>query len=329
MSVRPELSKTHCGKAVILFLLIAMVASNPRPAATEEWPARPVTLVLAFAAGAMIDFVGRQLANDVSAAIGQPVVVETKSGAGGIIAALTVAKAAPDGYTLLMTAVGPAVLRPLIEKNIGYDTDTDFTPISLIGETPNVLVADPKLGINSVKELLAYAKTKGGKISIGHAGPGTMGHLCAIVFAAKAGLEANFIGYRGTAPMLIDLLGGQIDSGFPGYSVPVQTTKILAVTSDERVEFLPGVPTMKESGIDLVGSTWFGIFGPANMPPEIVAKLNAAIEAFLRKPETRRRFTEAGFRGLGGPPVRLSEMVKKERAKWAHIVEGLNLGADK
>jgi tripartite-type tricarboxylate transporter receptor subunit TctC len=329
MSVRFVSSKTPLGKVVTLFILMAMLAGNSRPAAADQWPARPVTLVLAFAAGAMIDFVGRQLANDVSAAIGQPVVVETKSGAGGAIAALTVAKSPADGYTLLMTAVGPAVLRPLIEKNIGYDTDTDFTPISLVGETPNVLVTDPKLGINSVKELLAYAKTKGNKISIGHAGPGTMGHLCAIVFASKAGLEANFIGYRGTAPMLIDLLGGRIDTGFPGYSMPVQTTKILAVSSEERVEFLPGVPTMKESGIDLVGSTWFGIFGPANMSPEIVAKLNAAIEAFLRKPETRQRFAEAGFRGLGGPPVRLSEMVKKERAKWAQIVASLHLDGDK
>jgi tripartite-type tricarboxylate transporter receptor subunit TctC len=246
-----------------------------------------------------------------------------------VIAGVSVAKASPDGYTLLLTAVGPAVLRPLIDKAVGYDTDADFTPISLVGEAPNVLIADPKLGINTVKDFIAYAKQKGGKFTIGHAGPGTMGHLCAVVFAAKAGLDGNFIAYRGTAPMMTDLLGGQIEAGFPGYNPAVQNAKILAVSTEEAVDFLPGVPTMRESGYDLVGSTWFGIFGPAHMPPEIVRKLNVAIEAFLHKPENQQRFREVGFRMIGGPPAKLSQTVAADRAKWAPIVTGLKLDPEK
>jgi tripartite-type tricarboxylate transporter receptor subunit TctC len=308
---------------------VANLAGGPRPAAAEDWPTRPVTLVMAFASGAMIDFVGRVLANDLSAAIGQPVVVETKAGGGGVVAGLSVAKAPADGYTLLMTAVGPAVLRPLIDKSVGYDTDTDFTPIILIGESPNVLLANPKLGVNTVKEFLAYAKQKDNKISIGHSGPGTMGHLCSVVFASLAGLDASSISYRGTAPMMTDLLGGQIDAGFPAYNPATQTAKILAVTTEERVDFLSGVPTMQESGFDVVGATWFAIFGPARMPPEIVAKLNAAMDAFLKKPETRARFSEAGFRVFGGPPARVREKVVQDRTKWSPIIARLNLGADK
>lgn len=329
MRAWPVMPRLSFGKMIIHVAVAAMLVAAQRPAAAADWPTRPVTLIMAFASGAMIDFVGRALANDLSAAIGQPVVAEIRAGAGGVVASVYVAKAAPDGYTLLMTAVGPAVLRPLIDKSVGYDTDADFTPIMLIGESPNVLLANPKLGVSTVKDLLAHIKTKDNKISIGHSGPGTMGHLCSVVFASLAGLDASSISYRGTAPMLADLLGGQIDSGFPAYNPATRSATILAVSSDERVDFLPGVPTMKESGFDVVGATWFAIWGPAHMPAEIVAKLNAAMNAFLQKPETRARFSEAGFRLFGGPPARVSEKVAQDRARWAPIIARLNPGGDK
>jgi tripartite-type tricarboxylate transporter receptor subunit TctC len=328
MQARPVTRNISAAKAFSLIAVAATLGGAPH-AAAEEWPTRPVTLVMAFASGAVTDFIGRSLAVDVAAALGQPIVTETKSGAGGAIAGISVAKAPPDGYTLLQTAVGPQVLRPLMEKNLGYDPEQDFTPISLIAEAPNVLVVDPKLGIGTVKDLLAYAKSKDGKISIGHAGPGTMGHLCSVVFAAKAGIDGNFIAYRGTPPMMIDLLGSRIDTGFPTYNPVVKSATILAVASEQRVDFLPDVPTLKESGIDLVGATWFAIFGPANMPPEVVAKLNSAIEDFLRKPDTRGRFNEVGLSVLGGPPARLSEKVTHDRAVWAPIIAGLNLVPEK
>lgn len=305
--------------AVAFFLL----AGAPRPAAAQDWPQRPVTLVIVFAPGSSIDFVGRAVANDLSAAIGQPVVIETKSGGGGVVGTLSVAKAPPDGYTLLLNGVGPAALRPLIDKSLGYDTKTDFTPIILLGEVPNVLLANPNLGLKSVKDLLAYATSKGGKISIGHSGPGTMGHLATVLFASEAKLDATSVSYRGTAPMMIDVLGGQIDAGFPAYNPATRQATVLAVTSAERVEFLPDVPTMTESGFDLVGGTWIAIFGPAHMPAAIVAKLNGVIDAFLHKPETRRRLSEAGVRVLGGPPARLTERVTQDQTRWAKIIAGI------
>lgn len=328
MRVQHNLANTSFANSFVLIAVAAILFGAPRPASAADWPARPVTLVMAFAPGTLFDTIGRSLANALSAAIGQPVVTEVKAGAGGVVANAYVAKMPADGYTLLMTAVGPVVMRPLIDKSVGY-ADSDFTPIILIGESPNVLIANPKLGINTVKDLQAYAKTKDNKIAIGHAGPGTMGHLCSVVFAAKAGIDGNFIAYRGTAPMMTDLLGGQIETGFPAYNPAVQSAKILAVTSEQRADFLPDVPTMKENGIDLVGATWFAIFGPAHMPAEIVAKLNDTMDAFLKKPETRARFREVGFSVLGGPPARVSQKVAHDTARWSKIIAGLKLGADK
>ena len=329
MRVPLILLKRCLAKAFVLLAVAAMLTGVPRPGAAEDWPQRPVTLLISFASGSMIDFVGRSLANDLSAAIGQPVVVETKSGGGGVVASLFVAKAPPDGYTLLLTGVGPAALRPLIDKSVGYDPVADFTPIILIGETPNVLLANPNLGVKTVKDLVAYAKSKGGRISIGHSGPGTMGQLCTILFAAEAGLDLSSVSYRGTAPMMIDVLGGQIDAGFPAYNPATRQATVLAVTTDERVDFLSDVPTMKESGFDLVGGTWHAILGPAHMPPELVAKLNGVMNAFLSKPETRRRFSDAGYRVFGGPPARVTERIVQERTKWSKIIEDAKIGDDK
>jgi len=321
--------KMPFGKVLILIAVAAMLGAAPRPAAAEEWPTRPITLVVSFAPGAIMDYLGRAIAHDLTTALGQPVIVENKVGGGGSVPALAVAKSASDGYTLLMTAIGPAVFRPIMDKSVGYDIDKDFTPVILAGDSPNVLLANPKLGLNTVKDLLAYAKLKQGKLSIAHSGPGTMGQLCSVLFANEAHIDGSFIAYRGAAPMITDLLGGQIDIGFPAFGPGSQSVKILAVTTEERVDFLPDVPTMKESGFDLVGSTWNAIYAPANVPREIVSKLNRAIDAYLHKPATRQQFSQVGLRALGGTPEQLRERVAQDRAKWSQIIARLNLGADK
>jgi tripartite-type tricarboxylate transporter receptor subunit TctC len=325
MRVQPVLINISRRQALALLAATATLPDTLLPALAEDWPARPVTLILAFAPGSMIDIVGRAVANDLSAAIGQPVVIESKPGGGGVVASLYVAKAPADGYTLLFTGVGPASLRPLMDKSIGY-TSADFTPIILVGETPNVLLANPKLGLKTVKDLVAYARSKGGKISIGHSGPGTMGHLSALVFASEAGLDLSSVSYRGTAPMMVDVLGGTLDAGFPAYNPATRQATILAVTSAERADFLPDVPTMKQSGFDIVGGTWHAILGPARMPPAIVAKLNSAMNAFLSKPETHRRFSEQGYRVFGGAPARVSEQIESDRVRWSKIIQSANLG---
>ncbi len=332
MRVPSGCNKLRLAKALApiaaVMALAAALAGAPSPALADNYPSRPITIVLGFAPGSMIDYVGRAVANDLSTSLGQPVLIETRQGGGGVLASTYVAKQPADGYTLLMSAVGPAVLRPLMDKTVTFDLDRDYVPIILLGEAPNVLVANPKLGLKSVKDLVAYANAHGGKISIGHSGPGTLGQLATLLFAAEAGLDVASVSYRGTGPMMIDVLGGAIDAGFPAYNPATKEASILAVTSERRVDFLPDVPTMTESGFDLVGGTWEAIFGPANLPPEIVAKIHDAIEAFLRKPETRQRFNETGFQVMGGPPARLVEKIMQDRAKWAKIIQDAKIGAD-
>ncbi len=320
--------KSWFAAACALIAVNAALAVMPGRAWADDYPSRPITIVLGFAPGSMIDFVGRAVANDLSTSLGQPVLIETRQGGGGVMASTYVAKQPADGYTLLMSAVGPAVLRPLMDKTVSFDIDRDYVPIILLGEAPNVLVANPKLGIKSVKDLVAYANAHGGKLSIGHSGPGTLGQLATLLFAAEAGLDVASVSYRGTGPMMIDVLGGAIDAGFPAYNPATKEGMLLAVTSEKRVDFLPDVPTMTESGFDLVGGTWEGIFGPANLPPDIAAKIHNAIEAFLQKPETRKRFSDTGFQAMGGPPFKLREKIMQDRAKWAKIIQDAKIGTD-
>jgi tripartite-type tricarboxylate transporter receptor subunit TctC len=319
-------TQSRLAKACALIAVVMALLGAPRGASAETWPSRPVTIVLGFAPGSMIDYVGRALANDLTATFGQPFVIETRQGGGGVLASNHVTKQPADGYTLLMTAVGPTVLRPLMDKTVTFYLDREFTPVILLGEAPNVLVANPKLGLKSVKDLVAYAKARDGKISIGHSGPGTLGQLATLLFVAEAGLDAASVSYRGTGPMMMDVLGGAIDAGFPAYNPATKEGTILAVTSGQRADFLPDVPTMKESGFDLVGGTWEAIFAPANVSREIVAKLNDAIVAFLRKPETRRHFSETGFQIMGGAPAKLTEKIVQDRAKWGKIIQNAKIG---
>ena len=315
-------------RCVAALALLAAAYGSPSGAAAQEWPVKPITIVLGFAPGSIIDIVARAVAQDLTATLGQPVMIETRQGGGGVLASNYVARSAPDGYTLLMTAVGPAVLRPLMDKTVTFELEKEFVPVILLGEAPNVLVANPKLGIKSVKGLVAHANAHGGKISIGHSGPGTLGQLATLLFAVETGLDAASVSYRGTAPMMIDVLGGTLDAGFPAFNTATKEATLLAVTTAERVDFLPDVPTMKESGFNIVGGTWEGIFGPAGLPAPIVAKLNAAIDAFLRRPETRRRMSDNGFQVMGGQPSKLVDKIMEDRSKWAKIIHDAKIGGD-
>jgi tripartite-type tricarboxylate transporter receptor subunit TctC len=326
---KPISRRRLAGAVAVLAVVLALTLTGwSRGAAAQDWPSRPITIVLGFAPGSMIDFVARAIANELTTTLGQPVLVETRQGGGGVLASNYVAKAPSDGYTLLMTAVGPAVLRPLMDKAVTFDLDREFAPVILIGEAPNVLVANPKLGLKSPRDLVDYGNAHGGRLSIGHSGPGTLGQLSTILFGAMAGLDVASVSYRGTSPMMIDVLGGTLDAGFPAYNPATKEGSLLAVTSAERVEFLPDIPTMKESGFDIVGGTWEGIFVPAGTPPDIVGKLHAAIEAFLQQPDARRRFSETGFQPMGGPPSKLVEKITQDRAKWATIIKDAKIGAD-
>jgi len=317
----------HSLRRVIVSSVAALVIAASS-AAAEEWPSRPITLIVASTAGGMMDVISRSIAQDLTASLGQPVVVEFRPGGGSVIGVQAVAKAAPDGYTLLQTNIGPMVFRPLMDKSVTYDADKDFTAISLVADTPNAVLVSAKSGVKSIKDLLAYAATKDNKLNLAHPGIGTMGHLCGVLLAKKTKIDANYIAYRGGQQIILDLMGGQIDLGTPAYG-PGMDQVIIATAGDQRLEGQPELPTLKESGVDVVCSTWTGIYGPPDMPPAIVAKLNAAIDAALRKPELRDKFHKIGLRVLGGPPATMHERVAADRAQWTDIITGLNIDLSK
>lgn len=313
----------------LAFVIVAgaMLVCAPRAASADGWPARPVNIVLSFAGGGVMDFVTRSVAQNLTEQLGQNFVVENKQGGGGIVGAQSVARAPADGYTFLVTAIGPIVFRPMMAPDPGFDTDRDFAPVIMLGDTPNAIVANPSLGLNNIADLTAYAKRNDNRITIGHPGAGTMGEYCGAMLARKIRIDGNLIAYRGAAAVIADLRGGQIDIGTLAYSPGADTVKILAVGSSERLEALPDVPTLKESGVPMQCETWIAIFAPAGVPHGIVSRLNAAINAYLEKLETRTRFAKAGVRLLGGSPEQLRDRVAADRVLWKPIVSGARAAA--
>ncbi len=316
-------------QARVRIAVLSVVALLPWLTATnaQTWPARPITLVAAFPPNTTTDYGARTIAQELSKALGYPVIVETKAGGGGVVASQSVAKAPADGYTLLMTTIGPAVLRPLLEQGLAYDPVADFTPIVLVGDAPNVIVAGTQSRYGSIQDVVAYAKQNPGKLTIGHPGIGTMGHLVALLFCAEAGIDANLISYQGAPAILTDVAGGHIDIGAIAYGVGANAVKSLAVTTKERVDFLPDVPTMGEVNYpNVVATTWSAVYAPAHLPKSIVGKLNATINAFISQEETRKHFATVGYRVLGGPPQRLADQMAEDRAKWSKVIAAAKLG---
>ena len=309
----------------VLALLAGLAA-----AAAQTWPSRTISLVAAFPPNTTTDYAARTIAQELTKALGNPVIVETKSGGGGVLASVSVAKAPADGYTLLMTTIGPAVLRPLLEQGLAYDPVADFTPIALIGDAPNVIVAGTESRFRSIGDIVAYARQNPGKLTIGHPGIGTMGHLVALLFCAEAGIDANLIAYQGAPAILTDIAGGHIDIGALAYGVGASAVKTLAVTTKERVDFLPDVPTMGEVNYpNVVATTWSAVYAPARLPANIVSKLNSTINTFIEQADVRKHFTTVGYRVLGGPPQRLADQMAEDHAKWAKVIASAKLGGTK
>ena len=300
-----------------LAVFFAVVLGQPARAA---WPERAVTLVNLFAPGAATDFAARAVAKALEAKFHQPFVVEARTAAGGVAGTVSVARAAPDGYTLLMTAVGPAVLNPLLFKSVPYDTVKDFAPVIEVGEFPQVIISAPSLGFKSLQDLVAFGRANPGKLNVGHPGAGTMGNLAAALFLEKTGIKGTLVGYRGAAPLVLDVMSGQIQSATPVYTPSERKTTILAVMSPERVPFLSDVPTTREGGVDLIASTWIAILAPAGVPQDVVDKLNSATDAYLHSPEGVQQFATAGIRPLGGSPADLAKVIRDDSASWQAVI---------
>jgi len=313
-------------------LAAALVLANPAVRA-QTYPSRPITLIIPFAVGGSNDMVGRAIGKKLTEVWGQPVVVENRSGAGGVIGSSVVAAAPPDGYTLLLVS-STFTINPAIKKNMPFDTVRDFTPIAFIARSPLLVTASNSLKVESAKELLALAGSKPGLISYGSAGPGSINQIAAELIALSAGVKLMHVPYRGGAPALNDLVGGHVDvyvSSLPQVLQLAQTgqAKALAVTSAKRTPQLPDVPTLDEAGIagfDLW--SWWGIVGPAGMPADVVNALNSEIGKMLNAPELGTFLSNEGAEAEAMTPRQFGDLMRLETERWIKVAHEANISID-
>lgn len=290
------------------------------------YPERPITLVVGFAAGGPTDAMARVIATEMGAELKQSVVVDNKPGAGSNIAAAQVARAKPDGHTLLMVAVTSAINQTLYAKP-GFNLNTDFEPVGLVGTIPSMLVVNPQLPVNSVQELVAHAKANPGKLSFGSSGNGTSIHIAGELFKSAANIDVIHVPYRGSAPAGAAVMAGEISYMFdnvPTVSQFVQDGRMraLAVTTKERVNAVPKIPTMAESGFpDFNVSSWYGLIAPAKTPPEVVNTLNRTLQKVLSRSDFQERMKGMGVIVQKGTPESFGAFMKSETERWAPIVK--------
>jgi tripartite-type tricarboxylate transporter receptor subunit TctC len=311
---------------------LAGLVAAPFVARADTWPSKPIRMVVPFAPGGTTDLLGRIAAEHLQNVWGANVVVENKSGAGGNIGADAVAKAAPDGYTLLLGTVGTAVTNQFLYKKMPYDTATAFAPVALFGEVANVLAVHKSVPVNSAKEYVDYCKKQGpGKVSFGSPAIGGTGHLAMEYFESLAGFKVEHIVYRGSSLVLQDLLAGNIPStmdNLPPYLPHINTgaLRALGVSSSKRWFALPDVPTIAEQGFDgFDAAPWWYVAAPAGTPKEIVAKLSAELVKGGKSEAVIKKIRDAGASDLVGTDVELAEHIKKETAKWKKVVEAAGL----
>ncbi|MDF3854003.1 Bug family tripartite tricarboxylate transporter substrate binding protein [Paracoccus pantotrophus] len=312
-------------------LLGAAVALGLAGAAAAEYPDRPITLVIPFAAGGSTDVVGRIVADRMSQELGQQVIVQNVGGAGGSLGAAQVAKADPDGYTILMATVATHALNPLILKQKPYDPVADFAPVSLLVLVPNVLAVNPELPVNTVQELIDLSKSE--PLAYASSGNGTPLHLSGELFKAMAGIDLTHIPYKGSGPALTDVLGNQVPIIFdnlPSASGHIASGKLraLGVTTAERAPSFPDIPAIAETLPGYETYTWNALFAPAGTPPEVVEALNKAALVAMADPAVAERMQEFSATIVASSPEELAEHVQAEMAKWEPVVRDANVSLD-
>ncbi len=317
-------------RAALAALALGIAASL---ASAQSWPTKPISLVVPFPPGGSSDVLARALTDRLSQSLGQPVIVESKPGAGATLGADYVAKAKPDGYTLLMGAVHHTIATSVYKK-LPYDFEKSFAPVTTVAMVPNVLVVNAKSPAHDVKALIALAKASPGKLSYGSNGNGTVQHLIGTQFSSLAGIELLHVPYKGSAPLTTDLLGGQVDMSFDTLTPVVQHIKggklrALAVTTSRRSSTLPDVPTLAESGLkDFNQGTWFGVLAPSGTPKDIVDKLNAEMVAIIRSPDFRKRMEEIGAEPVGDTSAQMATQIKTDTARYAQLVKDAKVTID-
>jgi tripartite-type tricarboxylate transporter receptor subunit TctC len=321
--------KTHTLRAALALAGLCIVAA----AGAQPYPSKAIRVVVAFAPGGIADFAARSVSQKLSETLGVPVVVENRAGAGGITGAEVVAKAAPDGYTLLVTSISHTI-NPSVRKNLPFDAVRDFAPVTLIADAPNFLVVHPSLPPKSVKELVALARARPGQVTYASSGTGTSTHLSGEMFKAMARIDIVHVPYKGGGPAVIDLIGGHVlmmFSTLPSVLQQVRAGKLrgLAVTGGRRFPAAREFPTMIEAGIaGFEVSGWSGMFAPAGTPKDAVGRLAGEIAMILRAPEVKERFFVQGAEPVGNTPEEFAAFVKSEIAKWKKVVEFSGMRAD-
>ena len=310
---------------------LAMVAiaalAAAAPAAAQSFPNKPVTLVVPFAAGGSTDLVARTVAQAMSTHLGQQVLVDNKGGAGGNLGASFVAKAAPDGYTILMGTIATHALVASLYAKPPFDPVKDFTPIAWLVTVPNVLTVNKDYPAKDVKELISRLKEKPGEELYSSSGNGTPLHLSGELFKSMAGVDMVHVPYQGSGPALVDAISGAVPINFDNLPSSTEhiragTLRALAVTTKTRAPNFPDIPTMEEAGVPgYETNTWNAFFAPAGTPPEVVAKLNEAANAALKDETVAKRLAEVGATEVGGTPEELAEHVKTEIARWKPVIE--------
>ena len=311
--------------------LFLFTGADAAPAGARAYPDQVIKIIVPFTAGGAVDVAARIIAPKLGDAIGETVIIENRGGAGGMLGAAAVAQAAPDGYTLLFGTVSTHGTNSSVYTKLTYDPVRDFAPIVLVSKSPLLMEVRPTLPAKSVAAFIALARSQPDKLTFGSYGIGSINHLVAELFNTMADIQTHHVPYRGSAPMLADLMGGQIDYVFDGVStslgyVQSGTLRLLGIASSTRTPVLPDVPTIAESGLPgFDNPVWFGLFAPAATPKSIVEKINSKMNAVLAAQDVRDSFAKLGFEAGGGGPDALVQLVDMEIKKWGAVVREKNI----
>jgi tripartite-type tricarboxylate transporter receptor subunit TctC len=316
-------------KAVMAFAWAAFVATGS--AMAQTYPARPITIVVPYAAGGNVDTAARILQAAIGNSLGQPIIVENRAGAGGIIAGEYVAKSAPDGYTVFIGSNGNVMLGPMTMAKPPYKWDQVFKPVSMVSVATNVLTVRTSLPVKTIPELVAYAKQSPGRLTLGNSGGASINHFMGELFRLKAGITWTEVAYRGNAPAVNDLVAGHVDMGLQQLvetlgHIQAGKLRALAVLGPERSSAIPDVPTMAELGFpDVKGETWNGLFVPKDTPDHIVARLSEATRAALATPMAREKLEALGSQARGNTPEQFRAYLEADYAKWFAVMKDANI----
>jgi tripartite-type tricarboxylate transporter receptor subunit TctC len=326
MQLRPMTGLAAAAALVLATLVLPRVAM-----AADKYPQRPITMIVPFPAGGGVDAVARIVADKLAAGLGQPVIIDNRGGAAGVIGMRMGARAANDGYTLVLAHTGSTSINPSLYANAGYDPRADFAPIGLISSTPVVLMAHPAFAAKTIAELIAMARKEPGKINLGTPPPGTGGYLAAELFKSMSGADVTIIPYKGTAALTTDLLGGHVPVGFNVIAPAMGSLRggsllAIAVAGQTRSSLFADVPTVSESGLPgFEAVLHYGLLAPAGTPKEIIAQLNKQLRALVASPDVRERIAADGGDPLPSSPEQYAADIDQEEAKWSVLIKKLNL----